>query len=158
MLTVGWIVRYWNTLLISPPGYVGAATVAAAVWWFLYCDEGPMISFYQLVSIQRSNICVLLLQMVADDTAHAIQTQSVWTGFRVRAYVSVSPLSRTSCSAARATRSSLGSTARCLRPRPQWPWLCLCWSPSRCATLWTGPTTRGTHFLLRTHRDALSEQ
>lgn len=54
---------------------------------------------------------------------------------------SIFHVSRTSCSAARTTRTLLGSTARCLRLLLQWPWLCLCWWPSRCATLWTGLTT-----------------
>lgn len=30
-------------------GYVGAATVGAAAWWFMYCEDGPLISYYQLV-------------------------------------------------------------------------------------------------------------
>ncbi|ESN89914.1 hypothetical protein HELRODRAFT_194760 [Helobdella robusta] len=29
-------------------GYVGAATVGAAVWWFTMCDTGPQLNFYQL--------------------------------------------------------------------------------------------------------------
>lgn len=49
----GVYIREFNRL-ISVPGYVGAATVAAAAWWFLYCDEGPMVSFYQLVSVSYS--------------------------------------------------------------------------------------------------------
>ncbi|CAL8237899.1 unnamed protein product, partial [Boreogadus saida] len=44
--------REWNQQgasgVVGHRGYVGAATVAAAAWWFMYCDEGPMISFYQL--------------------------------------------------------------------------------------------------------------
>ncbi|XP_031417197.2 sarcoplasmic/endoplasmic reticulum calcium ATPase 1 [Clupea harengus] len=43
-LISGWL--FFRYMVIG--GYVGAATVAAAAWWFLYCDEGPMISFYQL--------------------------------------------------------------------------------------------------------------
>ncbi|RVE69320.1 hypothetical protein OJAV_G00076730 [Oryzias javanicus] len=43
-LISGWL--FFRYLAIG--GYVGAATVAAAAWWFLYCDEGPMVSFYQL--------------------------------------------------------------------------------------------------------------
>lgn len=31
------------------PGYVGAATVGAAAWWFIAADGGPRVSFYQLV-------------------------------------------------------------------------------------------------------------
>lgn len=29
-------------------GYVGAATVGGATWWFMYCDEGPQLTFWQL--------------------------------------------------------------------------------------------------------------
>lgn len=36
-------------------GYVGAATVGAAAWWFMYCEDGPQISYYQLVKIYNSN-------------------------------------------------------------------------------------------------------
>lgn len=31
-------------------GYVGAATVAGAAWWFLYDPSGPGVTYYQLVS------------------------------------------------------------------------------------------------------------
>ncbi len=31
--------------------YVGAATVFAYAWWFLFYDQGPQISFYQLVRL-----------------------------------------------------------------------------------------------------------
>jgi len=30
--------------------YVGAATVGAAAWWFMYSEDGPEISYYQLVN------------------------------------------------------------------------------------------------------------
>ncbi|XP_028843192.1 sarcoplasmic/endoplasmic reticulum calcium ATPase 1 isoform X1 [Denticeps clupeoides] len=43
-LISGWL--FFRYLAIG--GYVGAATVAAAAWWFLYCDEGPLVSFHQL--------------------------------------------------------------------------------------------------------------
>lgn len=45
-----------NTVLCLS-GYVGAATVAAAAWWFLYCDEGPMVTFHQLVCIAERFLC-----------------------------------------------------------------------------------------------------
>lgn len=32
-----------------PQGYVGAATVGAAAWWFIAADGGPRVTFYQLV-------------------------------------------------------------------------------------------------------------
>lgn len=31
-------------------GYVGLGTVSAATWWYLFDEEGPQVSFYQLVS------------------------------------------------------------------------------------------------------------
>lgn len=31
-------------------GYVGAATVGAAAWWFVAAEDGPRVNFYQLVS------------------------------------------------------------------------------------------------------------
>lgn len=31
------------------PGYVGAATVGAAAWWFVAAEDGPKITFHQLV-------------------------------------------------------------------------------------------------------------
>jgi Ca2+ transporting ATPase len=37
-------------------GYVGAATVGAACWWFLVYDEGPQLSFYQLTHWMRCEI------------------------------------------------------------------------------------------------------
>ena len=32
-------------------GYVGAATVGAAVWWFTLYEDGPQLNFYQLVGM-----------------------------------------------------------------------------------------------------------
>uniref|UniRef100_A0A8D0CJY3 Calcium-transporting ATPase n=1 Tax=Scleropages formosus TaxID=113540 RepID=A0A8D0CJY3_SCLFO len=43
-LISGWL--FFRYLTIG--GYVGAATVAAAAWWFLYSDEGPMVTYHQL--------------------------------------------------------------------------------------------------------------
>ncbi|XP_051996133.1 sarcoplasmic/endoplasmic reticulum calcium ATPase 1-like isoform X2 [Xyrauchen texanus] len=43
-LISGWL--FFRYLAIG--GYVGAATVGAAAWWFIYSDDGPMVSFYQL--------------------------------------------------------------------------------------------------------------
>lgn len=31
-------------------GYVGAATVGAAAWWFIAAEDGPRVSLYHLVS------------------------------------------------------------------------------------------------------------
>uniref|UniRef100_A0A8C8HZB5 Calcium-transporting ATPase n=1 Tax=Oncorhynchus tshawytscha TaxID=74940 RepID=A0A8C8HZB5_ONCTS len=43
-LISGWL--FFRYLAIG--GYVGVATVAAAAWWFLYSEDGPGVSFYQL--------------------------------------------------------------------------------------------------------------
>ena len=29
--------------------YVGAATVFASAWWFMYYENGPQLNYYQLV-------------------------------------------------------------------------------------------------------------
>ena len=34
-------------------GYVGAATVGAAAWWFLYAEDGPQVTYSQLVGQDR---------------------------------------------------------------------------------------------------------
>lgn len=54
-------------------GYVGAATVGAAAWWFVAAEDGPRITFYQLVELNNAimliccTICpILLLENVAD--------------------------------------------------------------------------------------------
>lgn len=38
----------WVCLLCFT-GYVGAATVGAAAWWFVIAEDGPQVSLYQLV-------------------------------------------------------------------------------------------------------------
>nr|XP_055031077.1 ATPase sarcoplasmic/endoplasmic reticulum Ca2+ transporting 1, like isoform X1 [Misgurnus anguillicaudatus] len=43
-LISGWLFFRYMTI----GGYVGAATVAAAGYWFLYDDEGPGVTYYQL--------------------------------------------------------------------------------------------------------------
>lgn len=44
-LISGWL--FFRYLAIG--GYVGAATVGAAAWWFMYSAYGPQMSYYQLV-------------------------------------------------------------------------------------------------------------
>uniref|UniRef100_A0A8C9XD77 Calcium-transporting ATPase n=1 Tax=Sander lucioperca TaxID=283035 RepID=A0A8C9XD77_SANLU len=44
-LISGWL--FFRYMAIG--GYVGAATVAAAAWWFLYCDEGPSVRLTCLI-------------------------------------------------------------------------------------------------------------
>uniref|UniRef100_A0A8C5R3S5 Calcium-transporting ATPase n=1 Tax=Leptobrachium leishanense TaxID=445787 RepID=A0A8C5R3S5_9ANUR len=43
-LISGWL--FFRYMAIG--GYVGAATVGAAAWWFIYSDDGPGVTFYQL--------------------------------------------------------------------------------------------------------------
>ncbi|XP_058868459.1 sarcoplasmic/endoplasmic reticulum calcium ATPase 1 isoform X2 [Acipenser ruthenus] len=43
-LISGWL--FFRYLAIG--AYVGAATVGAAAWWFMYAEEGPEVSYYQL--------------------------------------------------------------------------------------------------------------
>uniref|UniRef100_A0A8D0FGU5 Cation-transporting P-type ATPase C-terminal domain-containing protein n=1 Tax=Strix occidentalis caurina TaxID=311401 RepID=A0A8D0FGU5_STROC len=45
-LISGWL--FFRYLAIG--GYVGAATVGAAAWWFLYAEDGPSVTYHQLVS------------------------------------------------------------------------------------------------------------
>lgn len=39
-----------EALHLFSEGYVGAATVGAAAWWFVAAEDGPRVTFYQLVS------------------------------------------------------------------------------------------------------------
>lgn len=34
---------------VGTSGYVGAATVGAAAWWFIVSEDGPQLTLYQLV-------------------------------------------------------------------------------------------------------------
>ncbi|NWS01743.1 AT2A1 ATPase, partial [Motacilla alba] len=43
-LISGWL--FFRYLAIG--GYVGAATVGAAAWWFLFAEDGPNVSYHQL--------------------------------------------------------------------------------------------------------------
>lgn len=43
-LISGWL--FFRYMAIG--GYVGAATVGAAAWWFMYCPNGPQLSYWQL--------------------------------------------------------------------------------------------------------------
>jgi Ca2+ transporting ATPase len=45
-LISGWL--FFRYLAIG--GYVGAATVGAAAWWFMLSPHGPGLNYYQLVS------------------------------------------------------------------------------------------------------------
>lgn len=62
-LISGWL--FFRYLAIG--GYVGAATVGAAAWWFMYSPHGPQLSYYQLVSCfqvqktRRDGYCLVFL-------------------------------------------------------------------------------------------------
>lgn len=43
-LISGWL--FFRYMAIG--GYVGMATVGAAVWWFMYSDDGPQLTYWQL--------------------------------------------------------------------------------------------------------------
>jgi hypothetical protein len=45
-LISGWL--FFRYLAIG--GYVGAATVGAAAWWFMFSPHGPGLNYYQVVS------------------------------------------------------------------------------------------------------------
>lgn len=49
-------------------GYVGAATVGAAAWWFMAAHDGPKLSFYQLVNTRLSSL---------HQTAHVLEDLNV---------------------------------------------------------------------------------
>jgi magnesium-transporting ATPase (P-type) len=59
-LISGWL--FFRYLAIG--GYVGAATVGAAAWWFMFSPEGPGLNYYQVVSdIVVTDTHVFLLQV-----------------------------------------------------------------------------------------------
>eukprot|EP00052_Salpingoeca_macrocollata_P007132 m.57905 g.57905 ORF g.57905 m.57905 type:complete len:1040 (-) comp15851_c0_seq1:45-3164(-) len=50
-LISGWLMfRY-----VVIGGYVGASTVAASAWWFLFYENGPQISYWQLTNFMSCN-------------------------------------------------------------------------------------------------------
>ena len=48
-LISGWI--FFRYLIIGV--YVGAATVAASSWWYLFAESGPHMSYWQMVSSEE---------------------------------------------------------------------------------------------------------
>ncbi|XP_039577503.1 sarcoplasmic/endoplasmic reticulum calcium ATPase 1-like, partial [Passer montanus] len=48
-LISGWL--FFRYLAIG--GYVGAATVGAAAWWFLFAEDGPNVSYHQLTHFMQ---------------------------------------------------------------------------------------------------------
>lgn len=59
------------------PGYVGAATVGAAAWWFIAADGGPRVSFYQLV-----RICLFSSALEAKRYKVVLERFVVWVPIR----------------------------------------------------------------------------
>lgn len=52
-------------MVVFPVGYVGLGTVSAATWWYLFDEEGPQVSFYQLVSYKTLSCSVCLVLFAA---------------------------------------------------------------------------------------------
>lgn len=51
-------------------GYVGAATVGAAAWWFTVSEDGPQVTLYQLVSLPTQRItCIRSLPPLYSPTS-----------------------------------------------------------------------------------------
>lgn len=50
-LISGWL--FFRYMAIG--GYVGAATVGAAAWWFLYAEDGPRVTYSQLTHFMQCN-------------------------------------------------------------------------------------------------------
>lgn len=125
------LVLFFTLIYNFPLGYVGLGTVSAATWWYLFDEEGPQVSFYQLVS----SACFYRLLPIAAN----LWSLNLQPCFRIEPLFS-SPFahSDTSCSAQRTTRCSRTSTARCLSPATPPPWRCRCWSLSKCSTPSTG--------------------
>lgn len=63
-LISGWL--FFRYLAIG--GYVGAATVGAAAWWFMYSPEGPQLTYYQLVRYILK-LCNFFLIMYLKDSS-----------------------------------------------------------------------------------------
>lgn len=51
------------SLFVFPAGYVGLGTVGAATWWYLFDEDGPQVSFYQLVRKHCSSLLVVSLYL-----------------------------------------------------------------------------------------------
>lgn len=51
-LISGWL--FFRYLAIG--GYVGAATVGSAAWWFMYSPNGPQMNYYQVVSFDKTSV------------------------------------------------------------------------------------------------------
>lgn len=61
-------VSYKKTLLVDT-AYVGLATVAGFIWWFVYSDSGPKLPYIELVSLYKSilgflRMCIIVVYFV----------------------------------------------------------------------------------------------
>ena len=45
-------------------GYVGAATVGAAAWWFTIYDRGPQLNYYQLVRSVPLDVIIIIIIII----------------------------------------------------------------------------------------------
>lgn len=50
-------------------GYVGAATVGAAAWWFMFSSTGPQMTYYQLVSM-KTKVFTLIQVSLSKQNVH----------------------------------------------------------------------------------------
>ncbi|KAJ3497689.1 hypothetical protein NLJ89_g10315 [Agrocybe chaxingu] len=59
--------------------YVGCATVFGYAWWFMFYEEGPQISFYQLTHFHEclSQFPEIGCQMFTDEMSHRATTMSL---------------------------------------------------------------------------------
>lgn len=71
----GWL--FFRYMVIGV--YVGLATVAGYAWWFMYNNEGPQISFYQLSHFHRcsSSFSEIGCSMFSNDMAKSASTVSL---------------------------------------------------------------------------------
>jgi hypothetical protein len=55
------LLRLLNNLesFMFDAAYVGLATVAGFIWWFVYADSGPKLPYTELVSIYHILVCGL---------------------------------------------------------------------------------------------------
>jgi Ca2+ transporting ATPase len=74
-LISGWL--FFRYMVIGT--YVGAATVGGYAWWFMFNQDGPQISFYQLSHFHRcsSQFPEIGCEMFANSSAQAASTVSL---------------------------------------------------------------------------------
>jgi len=72
-LITGWL--FFRYMAIG--GYVGAATVGAAAWWFVIYDKGPQLNYYQLTHHMQCPAEPKMFQGVDCDIFHAPEPMSM---------------------------------------------------------------------------------